>query len=228
MKALVSICCLLTGSFAFNADRHLTAKRGSLHSFHRQGGAEVKKSPRTMVHIHPALPPDIIDIGVSVDTFAPQPFWLLMIAAPRWEITQRLIGPITPILLLSLVHFLVVLLAAAAPGGLEPILIFADVFDPTKNQLDGMVKLFEFRDFVAEEWPHVLIWDLFAGRCIWLDALTRGVPRSLLAPSLLLTNFIGPPGLLLYTVLCLIAGQGFPTLGLEGIDSLTEGEKNSR
>ena len=108
-----------------------------------------------------------------------------MIAAPRWEITQRLIGPITPILLLSLVHFLVVLLAAAAPGGLEPILIFADVFDPTKNQLDGMVKLFEFRDFVAEEWPHVLIWDLFAGRCIWLDALTRGVPKSLLAPSLL-------------------------------------------
>ena len=32
-------------------------------------------------------------------------------------------------------------------------MIFADVFDPTKNQLDGMVRLFQTRDFVAEEWP---------------------------------------------------------------------------
>ena len=60
----------------------------------------------------------------------------------------------------------VVLLAATAPGGTEPIKIFADVFDPAQNQLDGMVRLFQVRDFVAEEWPHVLIWDLFVGRAI--------------------------------------------------------------
>ena len=36
----------------------------------------------------------------------------------------------------------------------EPILIFADVFDPAQSQLDGMVRLFEVPDFVAEEWPH--------------------------------------------------------------------------
>ena len=46
------------------------------------------------------------------------------------------------------------LLAATKPGGTEPILIFADVFDPAQSQLDGMVRLFEVRDFVAEEWPH--------------------------------------------------------------------------
>ena len=160
-------------------------------------------------------PPELIDLGVSIDTFAPQPFWLLMVAAPENDFTKKIMGPIAPILLLSAVHLLVVLLAASAPGGTEPILIFADVFDPTKNQLDGMVRLFEVRDFVAEEWPHVLIWDLFAGRAIWLDAQARGVPSSLTAPSLLLTNFIGPPGLLLYAFLCTVTGRGLPSLGYE-------------
>ena len=48
------------------------------------------------------------------------------------------------------------LLAASSPGGTEPIAIFADVFDLAQSQLDGMVRLFQVRDFVAEEWPHVL------------------------------------------------------------------------
>ena len=100
--------------------------------------------------------PELIELGVRVDTFAPQFLWVLMIALPRSEITERVMGPIGPIIGLSLVHFAVVLLAATSPGGTEPILIFADVFDPAKNQLDGMVRLFQVRDFVAEEWPHVV------------------------------------------------------------------------
>ena len=145
--------------------------------------------------------PELIDSGVRFDTFAPQFLWVLMVAAPRSEVTERVMGPITPIIGLSIgqlpnsdsalahtphtthtstharthrlkslslspsqtrllrnsllaVHLAVVLLAASAPGGTEPIKIFADVFDPAKNQLDGMVRLFEVRDFVAEEWPH--------------------------------------------------------------------------
>ena len=120
-------------------------------------------------------------------------------------------GPIVPLIALSLVHLAVVVTAATAPGGTEPILIFADVFDPAKSQLDGMVRLFEVRDFVAEEWPHVLIWDLFVGRAIWLDSLERGTPFTW--SSLLLTNGIGPPGMLLYVLLCLVSGKGLPSLG---------------
>ena len=122
-------------------------------------------------------------------------------------------GPVVPIIALSLAHLVIVLLAASAPGGTEPITIFADVFDPAQSQLDGMVRLFEVRDFVAEEWPHVLIWDLFVGRAIWLDSVERGTPFTWAA--LLLTNGIGPPGLLLYTLLCVASGRGFPTLGLK-------------
>ena len=155
--------------------------------------------------------PAIIDAAVSFDTFAPQFLWLLIVAFPRSEITERVMGSIGPVVGLSLVHLVIVLLAASAPGGTEPIKIFADVFDPSQNQLDGMVRLFEVRDFVAEEWPRVLIWDLFAGRAIWLDSLARGTPFTWSA--LLLTNGIGPPGLLLYVLICLISGKGLPTLG---------------
>ena len=80
------------------------------------------------------------------------------------------------------------------------------------------MRLIAVRDFVAEEWPHVLIWDLFVGRAIWLDALERQPPFAWAA--LLLTNGppagqrgIGPPGLLLYVAICLATGKGLPTLG---------------
>ena len=120
-------------------------------------------------------------------------------------------GPVGPLIALSLIHLTIVLLAATKPGGTEPIAIFLDVFDPAQSQLDGMVRLFQVRDFVAEEWPHVLIWDLFVGRAIWLDSVERDV--SFAWPALLLTNFIGPPGLLLYVLICLLTNQGMPTLG---------------
>ena len=155
--------------------------------------------------------PAIIDAAVSFDTFAPQFLWLLIVAFPRSEITERVMGSIGPVVGLSLVHLVIVLLAASAPGGTEPIKIFADVFDPSQNQLDGMVRLFEVRDFVAEEWPHVLVWDLYVGRSIWLDSRDRGTPFTW--ASLLLTNGIGPPGLLLYVLLCLGSGRGLPALG---------------
>ena len=58
-----------------------------------------------------------------------------------------------------------------------------------------------------------LIWDLFVGRAIWLDSLSRGTPFTWSA--LTLTNGIGPPGLLLYVLLCISSGRGLPTLGYE-------------
>ena len=97
---------------------------------------------------------EIIELGVSADTFLPQFLWLAIVAFPRSPITEKVMGPILPLIALSLIHVTIVLLAATKPGGTEPILIFADVFDPAQSQLDGMARLFEVRDFVAEEWPH--------------------------------------------------------------------------
>jgi hypothetical protein len=66
----------------------------------------------------------------------------------------------------------------------------------------SLLKLFNF----VSEWGHVLTWDLFVGRWVWLDGLRRGVFTS---HSVLFCNLIGPPGLLIHWFTCLVTGKGF-------------------
>jgi hypothetical protein len=157
-------------------------------------------------------PQEIIEAGVSFDTFAPQFLWLPMIVAPRADLTKKLMGGtngVLAIVALSLVHLTIVVTAAAQEGSIDQIKIFGEVFDPSLSQLGGMQKLFQYPNFVAEEWPHVLIWDLFLGRMIWLDGLQRGVNSRI---ALAFCNGIGPPGFLIYILTCLIAGKGLPSM----------------
>ena len=65
----------------------------------------------------------------------------------------------------------------------------------------------QYPNFVSEEWSHVLTWDLFVGRWIWMDGLRRGIFTS---HSVLLCNLIGPPGLLLHWITCFLIGKGLP------------------
>ena len=152
-----------------------------------------------------------ISNGVTFDTFVPQPFWILMIAAGGTKVSKKVMGDygIGVILVLGLVHLAIVVLAASENGGegTAPILLFADEFDPSKDQLGVMTQLFAFRNFCAEEWPHVLIWDLFVGRAVWRDGLSRGIVTW---HSVLLTNLIGPPGLVLHALTCLFTGNALP------------------
>lgn len=133
-----------------------------------------------------------------------------MIVAPNAEFTKKLMGPIVPILGLSLVHITIVALAAGQVGALDQIAIFKEVFDPSQSQLAGMQTLFQFPNFVAEEWPHVLIWDLFVGRAIWLDGVKRGIDTRV---ALSFCNFIGPPGLLIHAAICMATKKGLPPMG---------------
>ena len=63
-----------------------------------------------------------------------------------------------------------------------------------------------YPNFVSEEWSHVLTWDLFVGRWVWLDGLKRGIFTS---HSVLFCNLIGPPGLLMHWITSLVVGKGF-------------------
>ena len=84
---------------------------------------------------------------------------------------------------------------------------FNDVFDPSGDPQAAMIGMMRYPNFVSEEWSHVLTWDLFVGRAIWLDGLKRGVFTS---HSVLLCNLIGPPGYLLHLATCLVTGKGLP------------------
>mmetsp|Transcript_14635 Transcript_14635/g.29570 ORF Transcript_14635/g.29570 Transcript_14635/m.29570 type:complete len:109 (-) Transcript_14635:2667-2993(-) len=82
---------------------------------------------------------------------------------------------------------------------------FNDVFDPNGDPQAAMMGMMRYPSFVSEEWSHVLTWDLFVGRWIWLDGIKRGVFTS---HSVLLSNLIGPPGLLLHWATCVVTGKG--------------------
>jgi hypothetical protein len=114
------------------------------------------------------------------------------------------------ILVCSLIHFFIVVTSIVQPDGTGPLAEFNNVFDPAGDPQAAFVNMVtNYPNFVAEEWSHVLTWDLFVGRWIWLDGLARGI-IPLASPSILLCNLIGPPGLLLYAMTCLVSGKGLP------------------
>ena len=174
---------------------------------------------------------DPIATAFSFVTFAPQPVWLLLVLAPNWKVTRAIMEPLGFIVLLSLAHLLIVYIAStqgvpaetarecARPRARAPRLthrpcsplaafdLFNSLFDPQTDGLATYVELASYRNFAAEEWPHVLIWDLWVGRWIWLDGRRRDV---FCRHSVLLTNLIGPPGLLCHLLTSLLLGKGLP------------------
>ena len=150
---------------------------------------------------------DSIKTAFSVATFLPQPFWLFLILLPNAGITKKLFGNLNLITVFCLVHFFIVITSIMEPGGTAPMAEFNDVFDPSGDPQAAMIGMMRYPNFVSEEWSHVLTWDLFVGRAIWLDGLKRGVFPS---HSVLLCNLIGPPGYLLHLATCLVTGKGLP------------------
>lgn len=95
--------------------------------------------------------------------------------------------------------------SATQENGTAPLVEFNDVFDPSGNPQEAMINMMRYPNFVSEEWSHVLTWDLFVGRWIWLDGLKRGIFTS---HSVLFCNLIGPPGFLMHCATCLLTGKG--------------------
>lgn len=110
------------------------------------------------------------------------------------------------VIFFALVHFFIVTTSIIQPGGTAPMAEFNDVFNPNGDPEAAFLNMVQYPNFVAEEWSHVLTWDFFIGRWIWLDGLRRGVFTS---HSVLFCNLIGPPGLLLHWMTCLITKKEF-------------------
>ncbi|KAL9182148.1 hypothetical protein ACHAXT_012800 [Thalassiosira profunda] len=153
------------------------------------------------------LTSDNIKVAFSVATFFPQLPWLFLILLPNAGVTKKLLGGYEVVTLCCLVHFFIVAASVAQPDGTAPMAEFADVFDPSGDPQKAMVGMMQYPNFVSEEWSHVLTWDLFVGRWIWLDGLRRGILTS---HSVLLCNLIGPPGLLLHWLTSIVTGKGLP------------------
>lgn len=113
--------------------------------------------------------------------------WLLLIAAPRWKWASGLItSVVVPALMGGLYVWLVI------PRIPELINGFGSV--------SGISRVFQDGHVVVAGWLHYLAFDLFIGSWQVRDARRLGIGHLWILPSLVLTLFFGPAGLLLYLV----------------------------
>lgn len=118
------------------------------------------------------------------------PFWLLMIFAPRWHVTRRLVA--SPLIAVGpALVYAVVLLPVIG-------LVLPLVAQPT---LPEIAALLGTPRGATLGWLHFLAFDLLIARLIYLDLEPRGVSALILAPLFVLTLLLGPVGYLVYLVL---------------------------
>ncbi len=115
------------------------------------------------------------------------PFWLLIILVPGWAWTKRIISSPWIVLAPLAVYFVTVapILGPFASEMLQP-------------DLAGVQSLLSTPRGTATAWAHLIAFDLFVGRWIYLDSRERRIHPLLMAPLLLLTILLSPFGLLTY------------------------------
>lgn len=123
----------------------------------------------------------------SVSGLTVMPWWALMIAAPTWRGTRRLIA--SPAMLL-------------APALLYAALVLPHLHDIlpalARPRLEAISALLGTGAGATIAWVHFLAFDLFVGRWTFLDARARGLSAWITSPLLVLTLLLGPLGLLGY------------------------------
>ncbi len=117
------------------------------------------------------------------------PFWALLVVAPRWSGTARLVH--SGLFALLLVPIYAVLLFGDQPGPQG-----ASFFT-----LAGVTRIFTTPRTIIACWVHYLVFDLFVGAWEARDAARRGIHHFYTIPCLVGTLLFGPVGLGAYLVL---------------------------
>ena len=118
------------------------------------------------------------------------PFWLLLIFIPNHQLTNFLTQSI-----------IVPLLLAGAYAYLSyTIFQEGSIFDGFElySGLDGLYSVFSDEALLLIFWLHFLAISLFAGSWITRDSKKYLIPKVITIPSLILTYFTGPIGLVVY------------------------------
>ena len=118
------------------------------------------------------------------------PFWLLLIFVPNNGFTNFLAQSIIAPLLLAIGY---VYLS-------YNLYLEKNIFDSFElySGLDGLYSMFANEILLLVFWLHFLSISLFAGAWIVRDAKRYFIPKIITVPSLILTYFSGPVGLVIY------------------------------
>ena len=118
------------------------------------------------------------------------PFWFMLIFFPNNGLTTFFVQSIIVPLILGVTYVYLSYNLYLENG------IF-DGFELYKG-LDGLYSMFANEDLLLIFWLHFLAISLFAGAWIARDARKYFIPKIIIIPSLVLTYFTGPVGLVVY------------------------------
>ena len=118
------------------------------------------------------------------------PFWLLLILAPNHGLTNFLAQSVIAPLLLAIGYSYLS----------YNLYLEKNVFDGFElySGLDGLYSMFSNEILLLIFWLHFLAISLFAGAWIIRDARRYLIPKIITIPSLILTYFSGPVGIVIY------------------------------
>ena len=118
------------------------------------------------------------------------PFWMLLIFAPNNKITTFLTQSIIAPLLLAIGYSFLS----------YNLYLEKNIFDGFElyRGIDGLYSMFSNETLLLIFWLHFLAISLFAGAWVVRDSRKYFIPKIITIPSLILTYFTGPVGLVIY------------------------------
>ena len=118
------------------------------------------------------------------------PFWLLLIFAPNHSLTNFFVQSIIVPMLLAVGYIYLS----------YNLYLENNIFDSFElyGGLDGLYSMFANESLLLIFWLHFLAISLFAGSWIIRDSKRYFIPKIITIPSLILTYFTGPVGILVY------------------------------
>ena len=118
------------------------------------------------------------------------PFWLLLVFIPNNQITNFLTQSVIAPLLLAVGYAYLSYLIYQEGEILDGFELYSG--------LDGLYSMFANEALLLIFWLHFLAISLFAGSWIVRDSRKYLIPKVVTIPSLILTYFTGPIGLVVY------------------------------
>lgn len=115
------------------------------------------------------------------------PFWALMIFAPTWRWTERIIG--SPLIMLPTLVVYTVLAVPLLPE------LWTAVSSPS---LDGFQAFVTDGGAAAAVWAQIIAWDLFIGRWLYFEGRRLGIHPLVMGPLLVFTILLSPFAVLLF------------------------------
>jgi hypothetical protein len=124
------------------------------------------------------------------------PGWLLLIIAPRWKWTERIITGIIITFLAATYCFFI--FKSFKPGSFESF-----------GSLAGVMQLFTNEEATLAGWIHYLAFDLMIGLFEVKNAQKHKLNHLFIIPCVMVTFMLGPVGLLLYFMLRAIKTRNY-------------------